>query len=177
MERIPKGAENGNIIFRCGQGLTNTVLPDAADSGSRPMGIYIHFPFCLRKCSYCDFYSIPYQADLAEEYCSALCCEIERVADRQEWGTAISVYLGGGTPSLMSPAQIQRLFAHIHRFFTVAADCEITMDANPDTVSLDRLKAGCEAGINRISLGVQSFNESELELLGRIHSRCGLSKC
>lgn len=153
------------------RGLTNTVLPDAADSGSRPMGIYIHFPFCLRKCSYCDFYSIPYQADLAEEYCSALCCEIERVADRQEWGTAISVYLGGGTPSLMSPAQIQRLFAHIHRFFTVAADCEITIEANPDTVSLDRLKAGCEAGINRISLGVQSFNESELELLGRIHSR------
>ncbi len=135
------------------------------------MGIYIHFPFCLSKCSYCDFYSIPHQPDLAEEYGNALLREIERIANRQEWGTATSIYLGGGTPSLMSPAQIRKLFAHIRKFFSVAADCEITMEANPETVSLDRLKAGCEAGVNRISLGVQSFNDSELRLLGRIHSR------
>lgn len=145
--------------------------PNSPDPKLRPMGIYIHFPFCLRKCDYCDFYSIPYRADLAEEYCTALNCEIERIANRQEWGTAASVYLGGGTPSLMSPAQIQKLFDHIRKFFSVAIDCEVTMEANPGTVSLDGLKACCEAGVNRISLGVQSFNESELKLLGRIHSR------
>ncbi len=148
-----------------------TGRPNSADSKLMPMSIYIHFPFCLRKCDYCDFYSIPYRADLADEYCKALNCEIERIADLQEWGTAISVYLGGGTPSLMSPAQIQKLLDHIRKFFSVAANCEITMEANPGTVSLEGLKACREAGVNRISLGVQSFNESELELLGRIHSR------
>lgn len=137
----------------------------------KPVGLYLHFPFCIRKCSYCDFYSVPYRADLAEEYCKALRCEIEEINEDKAWGTIGSIYLGGGTPSLMTSSAMQRLLRYINESFTVAADCEITMEANPGTISLDSLKACVEAGINRISLGVQSFDDSLLQILGRIHSR------
>lgn len=140
-------------------------------SPRRTTGLYIHFPFCIRKCSYCDFYSLPYQADQAEAYYEALLSEVKEVAEDQTWGRIGSIYLGGGTPSLMKAGQLETLLALIHASFSVIPDCEITMEANPGTVDLDSLKAIREAGVNRISLGVQSFNEAELQLLGRIHSR------
>lgn len=141
------------------------------DQQLRPMGLYVHFPFCIAKCSYCDFYSIPYRADWAEEYCKALLWEIRRLRVEQGPSVIGSIYLGGGTPSLMKADPLQQLMDLILGSFHVVPDCEITMEANPGTISLDSLKAVRAAGINRISLGVQSFDESLLQLLGRIHSR------
>lgn len=144
---------------------------DAIDRAPRTIGLYVHFPFCKAKCFYCDFYSIPYRADLAEAYCRALLCEIKELREENASSIIGSIYLGGGTPSLMKAEQVQQLLDLISTSFPIVPDCEITLEANPGTVSLETLNSFRAAGINRISLGVQSFDESELKLLGRIHSR------
>ncbi len=135
-----------------------------------PAGLYIHFPFCTHKCSYCDFYSLSYQADQVAAYCEALQREITEVAEDQTWRRIGSIYLGGGTPSLMKEIQLEALLSLIYTSFSVTLDCEITLEANPGTIGFNRLKAYREMGVNRISLGVQSFHESELQLLGRSHT-------
>lgn len=136
-----------------------------------PLSVYVHFPWCVRKCPYCDFNSHALHGHLSEgAYIDALKLDIEgqafEVADRE----VTSVFLGGGTPSLFPPAAIGRVVDLIRRGLRVACDAEITMEANPGTIERGRFGEYRAAGVNRVSLGAQSFDARRLEILGRIHS-------
>lgn len=132
------------------------------------LGIYIHVPFCAKKCSYCDFYSVCYTKMQAELYCDAVLRNIRHYADKNT--SVDTVYFGGGTPTLLAPEQISSFLAEIKKCFTLAENAEITIEANPNTLSPDRLSKLRETGINRLSIGVQSMNNDELKFLGRTHS-------
>lgn len=134
-------------------------------------GIYVHIPFCIAKCNYCDFYSVPLTgADWLEQYTRGLAAEIEQRASSYDGQPIHTVYFGGGTPSLLTPAQIERILTKLDQAFGLDRHMEITMEANPATVDLRYLRDCRRAGINRLSLGIQSFIDRELRLLGRLHS-------
>ena len=133
--------------------------------------IYVHIPFCDHKCIYCDFYSI-ITTDNVSLYKDALIKEISHYADLySEESSITSIYFGGGTPSLMEPAYLSEIIHHIKNKFHVSDDSEITMETNPGTVNKEKLKDFLNSGINRISIGIQSFNEKELKFLTRIHDK------
>jgi len=142
-----------------------------------PIGLYIHIPFCLKKCFYCDFNSIPVAADiekqkLTKRYMNALCMEIEKYMVFPAWKNyqVKSIFFGGGTPSLVGAEEIGETLRYCRKTFKIADDAEVTIEANPGTVSPDFLKSYLKAGINRISFGCQSFNDYELKKIGRVHS-------
>jgi putative oxygen-independent coproporphyrinogen III oxidase len=136
-----------------------------------PLSLYVHFPWCVRKCPYCDFNSHTLHGELQEDrYLDALERDIESQSTDVAGRDIISVFLGGGTPSLFSPAAIARVLAATRRHLTVAADVEVTMEANPGTVERGRFAEYRAAGVNRVSLGAQSFDAQRLVTLGRIHS-------
>lgn len=132
------------------------------------LGIYIHVPFCAKKCSYCDFYSVCYTKMQAELYCNAVLRNIRHYADKST--VVDTVYFGGGTPTLLAPEHISAFIDEIKNCFTLAENTEITIEANPNTLSPERLQKLRETGINRLSIGVQSMNNSELKFLGRNHT-------
>lgn len=136
-----------------------------------PLSLYIHFPWCVAKCPYCDFNSHALNGALPEDrYVDALIADLELDLPRV-WGrTVSSIFMGGGTPSLFSAAAMDRLLSAVRARLNLAPGAEITLEANPGTVEHDRFEAYREAGINRISLGIQSFNDRHLKRLGRIHS-------
>lgn len=125
-------------------------------------GLYIHIPFCVKKCNYCDFYSIGGGDTVSDKYVDAVISEIKKYPDMQYK----TVYFGGGTPSLLTPQQAQKILSAV----TVLQDAEITLEANPETVTSDKLKGYYVAGINRLSFGVQTVRQNSLTTLGRIHS-------
>ena len=132
-------------------------------------GLYIHVPFCYAKCEYCDFYSITL-LDQIEDFVEALLREIElRAADFREV-TFTTVFFGGGTPSLLSAAQLRRIWEALQANFRIDPQGEFSIESNPGTLDQPKLQAFREAGFNRLSMGVQSFNPQELKFLGRIHS-------
>jgi len=163
----------------------------------QPAGLYIHVPFCLSKCPYCDFYSQT-NLDLIPSYLSALKNEMalassfvtmegaRGIAERRSPAISVednrklpegkplpsfdTIYLGGGTPSLLKPAEIAAIIKAAYRFFTVSQKAEITLEANPGTISAKYLKEIKTVGINRINIGIQSFKDKTLKFLGRIHS-------
>lgn len=141
--------------------------PQSAEIG---FGLYFHIPFCVSKCSYCAFSSIAGGGSLIAPYVEALHRELNRFANLGAGRTVQSVYFGGGTPSLLSPAALTGLLAHCRQAFCLASDVEISLEANPETVTRDRIRGYLEAGVNRISLGVQSLNSEELAELGRPHT-------
>jgi oxygen-independent coproporphyrinogen-3 oxidase len=128
--------------------------------------LYIHIPFCLRKCGYCDFLSVPFDGSLSERYVEALIKEV----GLQPRGRLKTVYIGGGTPTVLSAESIRRLFSALGEHFDMSGDAEITVEANPGTIGPEKVDALVDAGANRISIGVQSFNDDELRTLGRLHS-------
>jgi len=130
-------------------------------------GIYIHVPFCVRKCAYCDFYSCT-ALNKIPEYLDALIHEMEMVQDFPSCFDTI--YFGGGTPSTLEPEQIQRVIDSVCKRFSIAPNPEITIEANPGTVNVEKLAGYQQAGINRINIGVQSFSDRTLAFLSRIHS-------
>jgi len=133
-------------------------------------GLYIHIPFCHSKCGYCDFYSVT-NSELMPDFIHALKKEIEYYARQSEFQTEYdSIYLGGGTPSLLGLTDIEQILSSVIKYFTISADVEITLEANPGTLNLEKLRGIRSAGINRLSLGVQSFIDLELKFLGRIHN-------
>lgn len=134
------------------------------------MGIYVHIPFCLQKCLYCDFLSAPSSPERIGRYVAALCGELDVCAAFYKDYRVRTVFLGGGTPSVLSGAQIGRIFSRLRRGFAVEADAEITIEMNPGTVTAEKLWACRRAGVNRISLGLQSAENGELSSLGRIHT-------
>ena len=138
-----------------------------------PLALYIHLPWCLKKCPYCDFNSHEMRAsDLPEQrYIDAIMADLE-AALPLVWGRTVhSIFIGGGTPSLFSPEAIDRLLGGIRARLRLEADCEITLEANPGTFEKDRFKAFRGAGVTRLSIGVQSFNDQYLTALGRVHDR------
>lgn len=139
-------------------------------SGRRPLGLYLHIPFCASKCVYCDFASYPHRETAWEPYLCALCGEMASWRERMEGHEVISVFLGGGTPSLLSEAQIARLLESAASQFRISPDAEITMESNPGTLTLSKLRACRAAGVNRLSLGVQAMDDRLLRRLGRIHT-------
>src|SRR5882672_3977145 len=133
-------------------------------------GIYIHIPFCRSRCSYCDFATGMYSPDLAERYVLDVVKEIASWREVDPPETADTIYFGGGTPSLLSPAQLEMLLNAVHRRFTVSAGAEITLEINPGSVTQETLSAFRDLGINRASFGAQTFDDHELARLGRSHS-------
>ncbi len=134
------------------------------------LALYIHWPFCLAKCPYCDFNSHVRDRIPQARFAAALRTELAWEAARLGLRTVGSIFFGGGTPSLMDPATTAALIADAERLFTLADDCEITLEANPTSVEAGRLAAFRDAGVNRVSLGIQSLSETDLRLLGRQHS-------
>ena len=131
-------------------------------------GLYIHIPFCLRKCPYCDFFSA--EDAIPADYSRLLCRHLELVASRQPQRNAFqTIFFGGGTPSLMPPARVAEVLDRAADLFGIDAGAEISLEANPGTLTLDDLRGFRAAGINRLSLGVQSLNDASLKCLGRIH--------
>ena len=137
-----------------------------------PLSLYIHFPWCVQKCPYCDFNSHELKTSLDEKnYINALISDLEQELPLF-WGRSISsIFMGGGTPSLFSPESIDQLISALRARLTFTPDIEISMEANPGTVELGKFKEFNAAGINRLSIGIQSFNDDKLEKLGRIHGR------
>ena len=132
------------------------------------LSIYIHIPFCLKKCKYCDFLSFPANEALRNSYLNALCREI--ASCRYTTDEVGSVYLGGGTPSLLTSADIAKILDKIKTRFNLSRNCEISMECNPATADYEKLLGFRRAGINRLSIGLQSANDDELILLGRVHN-------
>jgi putative oxygen-independent coproporphyrinogen III oxidase len=141
-----------------------------------PLSLYIHLPWCLKKCPYCDFNSHELfagktpSAELEQRYVSALVADLESALPLI-WGRTVhSIFIGGGTPSLFSPQAIDALLSAVRARLRLEAGCEITLEANPGTFEKDRFKAYRSAGVNRLSIGVQSFSDTHLQALGRVHN-------
>jgi oxygen-independent coproporphyrinogen-3 oxidase len=136
-----------------------------------PLSLYVHLPRCLRKCPYCDFNSHEFYELPEQRYLDALRADLEASLPLV-WGRIVqTVFIGGGTPSLFSPESIDRLLTDIRALLRLSPDAEITLEANPGTFELARFKGFREAGVNRLSLGIQSFDEQKLKALGRVHDR------
>jgi oxygen-independent coproporphyrinogen-3 oxidase len=136
----------------------------------RPIGIYVHVPFCVQKCAYCDFYSIT-NLDMMREYTSAVVAHIRSKKNFLKNTLVETIYFGGGTPSLLPTAQLERILNAIRSVATVVPDAEITLEANPGTLTAQSLAAYKKLGINRLSIGLQSADDEELSAISRIHTR------
>lgn len=138
---------------------------------SPPLGLYVHFPWCVRKCPYCDFNSYTLKGELEQaEYVARLARDIEAQAPEVQGREVGSVFFGGGTPSLFAPESIARVLAAVRRHLRVAPDAEVTLEANPGAIERGAFREYRAAGVTRVSLGAQSFAADALERLGRIHS-------
>ena len=135
-----------------------------------PLALYIHWPFCLAKCPYCDFNSHVRDRIPQARFAAALRTELAWEAARLGRRRLGSIFFGGGTPSLMEPETVAALIGDATRWFAAAPDIEITLEANPTSVEAEKLAAFRDAGVNRVSLGVQSLDPVALEMLGRRHS-------
>ena len=134
------------------------------------LSIYIHIPFCIKKCLYCDFLSFPASEGDKETYAAALLKEIETEASRYEERVVDTVFLGGGTPSILQTAHIEKIMDTLKNFYRFSTNPEITIEVNPCTVDKEKLRRYKASGINRLSIGAQSVQDSELRALGRIHN-------
>ena len=135
-----------------------------------PAGIYIHIPFCLAKCPYCDFYSVEKDDELIDEFVEALLAEIQIIANTK-WKDRVynTIYFGGGTPPLIGQSGIEAILKALRGNFNISPRSEISMEINPETASADFFRSVRSSGVNRISIGVQSFDDEVLKTLGRVH--------
>ena len=139
-------------------------------SGERELELYLHIPFCVKKCGYCDFLSGPGDESTKEQYLRALSEEIFQTGEEARDCRVVSVFFGGGTPSVLTRKQLAGILGAVTRTFSLEQDCEITLEANPGTLTEEKLRQCREAGYNRLSLGCQSADDAELLQLGRIHT-------
>jgi len=139
-------------------------------TGEAPFGVYVHWPFCAAKCPYCDFNShVRHRAIDQKRYAAAFAREMKMTAARVPGREVTSIFLGGGTPSLMEPATVAAILDAVAANWTIAPDAEVTLEANPSSVETERFRGYCAAGVNRVSLGVQAMNDADLKFLGRLH--------
>src|SRR5215211_2333024 len=134
-----------------------------------PLGIYVHIPFCAHICPYCDFNTYAGKSTLIPRYVKALCREIEAAGRRHDGRTASTIFFGGGTPSLFSPADVAQVIEACRAVFPVAAEAEISLEANPNGLTAAYLAGLRAAGVNRLSIGVQTTQRRGLRVLGRQH--------
>lgn len=138
----------------------------------KSLGLYIHIPFCERKCSYCSFLSFPLEKNEMKKYIDVLCEEIRdngKVLSSEFY--VDTVFIGGGTPSLLEPTEIKRLMETVYESFEITMDAEITIESNPNSLDDIKLYTYLKNGINRLSMGVQSFDDDILNMLGRVHDK------
>jgi len=135
-----------------------------------PAGIYIHIPFCKSRCSYCDFATGLYESNLAERYVQALVVDLSTTRIEELSSSVDTIYFGGGTPSMLSPSQLERILSAVNNRFQVDPNAEVTIEINPGSVTESALKSFRQLGINRASFGAQTFNDDDLARLGRSHS-------
>lgn len=138
--------------------------------GEKELELYVHIPFCARKCAYCDFLSAPADEETRSAYVRALEAEIRGKKEEYKEYRVSTVFVGGGTPSILDGDDTARIFAALYESFRISDDAEITMEVNPGTVTEEKLAAWKQAGVNRLSIGLQSADDRELRLLGRIHT-------
>lgn len=136
----------------------------------KPLELYIHIPFCIQKCQYCDFLSAPSSRKERQEYVESLCQKIRSYGELAEAYHVVSIFVGGGTPSILEASQMLDIFEAVCSTFLIDDNAEITIEANPGTVTREKLRAYRKAGINRLSIGLQSTKNEELKILGRIHT-------
>ena len=134
------------------------------------LGIYIHIPFCRSKCDYCDFYSLAGRDDRMDQYQKALLSHIRETAPLAQDFPVDTIYIGGGTPSYYGAKRLKELLGVIRKLYKVEKDAEVTVECNPDSVDVKSLKILRKAGVNRLSMGMQSANACELERIHRIHT-------
>jgi putative oxygen-independent coproporphyrinogen III oxidase len=149
----------------------STPQPSICSPSSTPSSLYIHWPFCKAKCPYCDFNSHVRASIDEERWHQSLLQELEFVGQESGKRSLISVFFGGGTPSLMPPRTVAALLDKLGQYWTLAPDLEVTLEANPNSVEASKFKDFRAAGINRVSLGIQALQDSALKFLGRIHGR------
>lgn len=135
------------------------------------LGIYVHIPFCIRKCNYCDFPSYSNMDNIFSQYTNALCKEIEFVSEKYKNGLVDTIFFGGGTPSVLSAKDISKICNTIQKKFRISNNAEISIEVNPGTITKEKLETYRALNINRISIGVQSANDRILNFMGRIHTR------
>ena len=154
-----------------------TPAPEAAALALPPLSLYVHLPWCVRKCPYCDFNSHALKGELpADDYAGALLRDLEQDLPLV-WGRPVrSIFFGGGTPSLFSAEQVAGIVSGIRGMLNVAPGAEVTLEANPGTTERDSFAAYAEAGVNRVSLGVQSYDDRLLQAIGRIHGRAEIDR-
>ncbi len=131
--------------------------------------LYLHIPFCEHKCIYCDFYSLE-SREWQSMFVDALCREAESFSSSYDGEEVETIFLGGGTPSLLTPGELEQILSVLHRRFSIRSDAEVTLETNPGTVDAEKLRAFRSLGINRLSIGIQSFHDDDLRFLTRIHS-------
>ena len=136
----------------------------------KELELYVHIPFCMKKCLYCDFLSAPADEETQREYVEALLREIRFFGERSSDYVVSTIYIGGGTPSWLDEALMAKIMEEITHRFLLAKDAEITIECNPGTVTERKFQTYKKIGINRLSIGLQSVNEKELQLLGRVHT-------
>ena len=139
-------------------------------SMKKDLGIYIHIPFCARKCAYCDFLSAPATEEVKVQYVKALKKEIEAFREMGQAYETVTVFFGGGTPSLLTGEQLVEILKEVNRCCPIRSGAEITVECNPGTLTEEKLKAYKRAGVSRLSMGLQSAQNEELKKLGRIHT-------
>ena len=136
----------------------------------KKIGIYIHIPFCIRKCSYCDFYSITWNNVSEDKFAEAVSNEIKGYKDRVKKDYTIdTIFFGGGTPTIIKPESLGKIIKTLNEIIEIDKNCEITMEANPNTLTEDKLRQYKDMGINRLSIGIQSLNDEILKKIGRVH--------
>lgn len=156
--------DNARAISQTGTAVSSLTLP--------PLSLYVHIPWCVRKCPYCDFNSHQSDSTLPEgEYVAALARDLEADAGFAQGRQLSSIFFGGGTPSLFSPQAIAQILDHAERTLGFSEQIEITLEANPGTFEQEKFRGFRAAGVNRLSIGIQSFNDQQLQALGRIHDR------
>ena len=139
-------------------------------------GIYIHIPFCVKKCSYCNFFSST-NLSQKDSYLQALCKEMELRADYLGENPVHTLYFGGGTPSILTPQELESLISHAEKIFGFHSDIEITLEANPNNLNEEYFKQLADTSVNRLSIGIQSFFDENLQILGRIHTARQAENC
>lgn len=142
-------------------------------SADIPLSLYVHWPWCVRKCPYCDFnsHALSTSVNPSHQYIDALIADLKRSVSLAQNRKLISIFIGGGTPSLIDPLELERFLDVVFSLYKTAPDIEITLEANPGTVDVRHFRAYRTIGINRLSMGIQSFNDDLLKTLGRIHNK------
>ena len=136
----------------------------------KEMELYIHVPFCIKKCAYCDFLSAPAGEEERQRYVETMIKEIQGYRKKYQEYCVTTIFVGGGTPSVLSGEQIKEVFNALRASFVIDTQAEITIEVNPGTVTEEKVEAWMQAGVNRISIGLQSVNDEELQMLGRMHT-------